>query len=280
MNTMERKQLGVEKARQLANALGSAVELMAGESAKASISESNAAAWKDSPNPLVLKCTFGFTEGPLWIVASEEAWSGIANAAVTGAGIDDADDNLRRQTWSELLTQAANPLIADRSQDPTAKLNVEETRSAPGDEAAAEVFAIELTFGSNTFPRFYVSLSSDLVEAFGGTRQTGQKETGQALPPTLDRLLDVELPLSVSFGRTTVPVNDILKLASGSVIELNCPANDLVEVVVNNCMIARGEVVVIEGNYGVRIREIVSRSERMALQNVKGHGPSSMRLSA
>ena len=279
MNTMERKQLGVEKARQLANALGSAVELMAGESAKASISESNTTAWKDTAAPLVLKCTFGFTEAPLWIVASEEAWSGIANAAVTGAGIDDADDNLRRQTWSELLTQAANPLIADRSQDPTVKLNVEETRSTPGDQAG-EVFAVELTFGSNTFPRFYVSLSSDLIDAFGGKAQTGQKETGQAVPPTLDRLLDVELPLSVSFGRTTVPVHDILKLASGSVIELNCPANDLVDIVVNNCMIARGEVVVIEGNYGVRIREIVSRSERLALQNVKGHGPAAMRLSA
>ena len=75
--------------------------------------------------------------------------------------------------------------------------------------------------------------------------------------------------MSVAFGRTTVPVHDILKLASGSIIELNCPANDLVEIIVNNCMIARGEVVVIEGNYGVRVREIISRSERMALHNVK-----------
>ena len=279
MNTMERKQLGVEEARQLANALASAVELMAGESARASVSEANAAAWKDVAAPFLVQCTFGFSEAPLWIVASEEAWSGIANAAVTGAGIDDADDNLRKQTWSELLTQAANPLIADRAQDPTAKLSTGEVPSAPAAEAG-EIFAIELTLGSQTFPRFYVSLATDLLDAFGGQAQAGQKDTGQAVPPTLDRLLDVELPLSVSFGRTNVPVQDILKLASGSVIELNCPANDLVEIVVNNCMIARGEVVVIEGNYGVRIREIVSRSARMALQNVKGHGTSSIRLSA
>ncbi len=279
MNTMERKQLAGEKARQLANALGSAVELMAGESAKASIAEAKAGAWKEAANPIVTQCTFGFTEAPLWIVASEEAWSGIASAAVSGAGIEDADDNLRKQTWSELLTQAANPLIADRSQDPTAKLNVEEAAAAPVEEAD-EVFAVELTLGTKTFGRFYVSLPSRLLDAFGGNAPVGRKDAGQAVPPTLDRLLDVELPLSVSFGRTNVPVHDILKLASGSVIELNCTANDLVEIVVNNCMIARGEVVVIEGNYGVRIREIVSRGERLALQNVKGHAPSSLRLSA
>ncbi len=278
---MERKQIGVEKARQLANALGSAVELMAGESAKAAISEAAAAAaaWKDAGAVLALKCTFGFTEAPLWIIASEDAWSEIANAAVTGAGIEDADADLRKQTWRELVSQAANPLIADRTQDPAVKLNVEEMASAPADEPG-EVFAVELTFGSKTFSRFYFSFTAALLSAFGGNAQTAPQETATRVPPTLDRLLDVELPLSVSFGRTNVPVHDILKLSSGSIIELNCPANDLVEIIVNNCMIARGEVVVIEGNYGVRVREIISRTERMALQNVKGNGGAPMKLSA
>lgn len=273
MNTMERKQLGLEKARQLANALGSAVELMAGESAKASISEANAAAWKDAASPLVLKCTFGFTDAPLWIVASEEAWSDIAAAAVAGAGIEDADAEMKKQTWNELVSQAANPLIADRTQDPAVKLTVEEMATAPG-EGAGEVFALELTFGSKTFARVYIALAGALLDAFGGSAEAAPAELAHQVPPTLDRLLDVELPLSVSFGRTNVPVHDILKLASGSIIELNCPANDLVEIIVNNCMIARGEVVVIEGNYGVRVREIISRSERMALQNVKTSNPA------
>lgn len=276
---MERKQLGAEKARQLANALASAIELMAGESAKASISESNAGAWKDASAALTLKCTFGFTEAPLWIVASEEAWSEVASAAVAGAGIEDADADLRKQTWQELISQAANPLIADRTQDPAVKLSMEEAPAAPAEEVG-EVFAVELTFGTKTFARFYVALTAALLEAFGGKAETAPQEPETRVPPTLDRLLDVELPLSVSFGRTHVPVHDILKLSSGSIIELNCPANDLVEIIVNNCMIARGEVVVIEGNYGVRIREIISRSERMALQNVKGNNLTPMKLTA
>ena len=200
-------------------------------------------------------------------------------AAVTGAGIEDADADLKKQTWRELISQAANPLLADRAQDPAVKLNVEEAPGAPAEEAG-EVFAVELTFGNKTFPRFYLSLTAGLLDAFGKTAEAEPQEKETRVPPTLDRLLDVELPLSVSFGRTNVPVHDILKLSSGSIIELNCPANDLVEIIVNNCMIARGEVVVIEGNYGVRVREIISRSERMALQNVKGQGPAAMRLSA
>ena len=277
MKPTERKQLGLEKARQLADGLASAVELMAGESAKTVLSESNTAAWQSAGPTLSLRCTFGFTEAPLWVIATEDAWSEIANAAVTGAGIEDADADLRKQTWRELVSQAANPLIADRSQDPSVRLNVEESAAAAAEESA-EVFTLELTFGSKTYARLYVSLPAALVDAFGGPEEAEPEESGQHVPPTLDRLLDIELPLSVSFGRTSVPVQDILKLASGSIIELNCPANDLVEIVVNNCMIARGEVVVIEGNYGVRVREIISRSERLALH--KGKGPGPMRLTA
>jgi flagellar motor switch protein FliN len=82
----------------------------------------------------------------------------------------------------------------------------------------------------------------------------------------LSLLLDVELPLSVSFGSTFMPIRDILRLSTGSVVELDCAANEPVEVIVNNCMIARGSVVVMDGNYGVRIDEVISRHDRMLLQ--------------
>ena len=76
-------------------------------------------------------------------------------------------------------------------------------------------------------------------------------------------LLDVELPVSVSFGRTEIPMKDVLKLTTGSIVELNRNINEPVEVLVNHCLIARGEVVVVEGNYGVRIQQIISRTDRL-----------------
>ncbi len=75
--------------------------------------------------------------------------------------------------------------------------------------------------------------------------------------------MEVELPVSVSFGRAELALRDVLKLTTGSIVELNRSLTDPVEIIVNNRVIARGEVVVIDGNYGVRIQEIVSRDKRM-----------------
>jgi len=84
-----------------------------------------------------------------------------------------------------------------------------------------------------------------------------------AVSPNLDLLLDVELPVSVKFGSTQAPLRDVLKLSSGSIVELNRLANEPVEVLINDYVIARGEVVVVDGNYGIRITEVVSRQERI-----------------
>jgi flagellar motor switch protein FliN/FliY len=83
----------------------------------------------------------------------------------------------------------------------------------------------------------------------------------------LSLLLDVELPLTVSFGHTCLPIRDILRLSSGSVIELDCAVDEPVSVVVNNRVIARGTAVVIDGSYGVRIEEVISRQDRLLLEN-------------
>jgi flagellar motor switch protein FliN len=79
----------------------------------------------------------------------------------------------------------------------------------------------------------------------------------------LDLLLDVELPISVSFGKAQLPLKDVVRLTTGSIIELSRSISEPVDIIVNNCTIARGEVVVVEGNYGVRIKQIVSKQERL-----------------
>ena len=79
----------------------------------------------------------------------------------------------------------------------------------------------------------------------------------------IDLLLDVELPITVSFGEAEMQLKDVLKLGVGSVIELDKSVNDPVTVIVNQKPIARGEVVMVEGNYGVRILEVESTAERI-----------------
>jgi flagellar motor switch protein FliN len=79
----------------------------------------------------------------------------------------------------------------------------------------------------------------------------------------IDLLLDVELPISVSFGQSGMPLKDVLKLGPGSVIELDKSVNDPVILIVNHKPIAKGEVVMVDGNYGIRIIEVESTAERI-----------------
>ncbi|NDD26851.1 MAG: flagellar motor switch protein FliN [Proteobacteria bacterium] len=83
-------------------------------------------------------------------------------------------------------------------------------------------------------------------------------ESGGA-PSSIDLLRDVPLEVQAQLGKSRKLVKDILKLNVGSIIELDKEAGEPVDILVNNKLIARGDVVEIDGNYGVRIIEIVSR---------------------
>ena len=80
---------------------------------------------------------------------------------------------------------------------------------------------------------------------------------------SIDMLMDVSLDVTIELGRTTMTIKDILSLGVGSVIELDKMAGEPVDVLVNNKLIAKGEVEVIEENFGVRITSIVSAQERV-----------------
>lgn len=82
-----------------------------------------------------------------------------------------------------------------------------------------------------------------------------------ALSAAAPRLMGVKLPIRVLMGRTQMSLRDLAALGSGSVVELDCSPDDPVEIVVNDRVIAQGEIVVVGGNYGVRITGIVSGSE-------------------
>ncbi|NNU89422.1 flagellar motor switch phosphatase FliY [Anoxybacillus sp. CHMUD] len=79
----------------------------------------------------------------------------------------------------------------------------------------------------------------------------------------LDMLLDIPLQVTVELGRTKRSVQDILSLSSGSIIELDKLAGEPVDILVNNKLIAKGEVVVIDENFGVRVTSIISQSDRL-----------------
>lgn len=90
-----------------------------------------------------------------------------------------------------------------------------------------------------------------------------QVELSKNKQRNLDLLMDVPLKVTVELGRTKRTIKDILDLSSGSIIELDKLAGEPVDVLVNEKLIAKGEVVVIDENFGVRVTDIISQSERL-----------------
>jgi flagellar motor switch protein FliN/FliY len=84
-------------------------------------------------------------------------------------------------------------------------------------------------------------------------------------PPTdnLSLILDIDMPLTVRFGEAVVSLDALSRLGPGSLVELSRQPDDPVDVLINGRLVARGEVVVVGGNYGVRVTEVVSAAERM-----------------
>ncbi|MBI4828285.1 MAG: flagellar motor switch protein FliN [Nitrospinae bacterium] len=79
----------------------------------------------------------------------------------------------------------------------------------------------------------------------------------------MDRILDLPLQISVELGRTKMLINDLLQLGQGSVIELTKLVGEPLEVLVNDRLVAKGEVVVVNEKFGIRLTEIVSTQERI-----------------
>jgi len=80
---------------------------------------------------------------------------------------------------------------------------------------------------------------------------------------TLDALLDVKLPVTVRLGAAQMTFGDVMGVNAGSLVEFDSAPEDPVEVLINGRVVARGEMVMAEGNYGVRITEISSQRERL-----------------
>lgn len=202
--------------------------------------------------------------GSLYAGAIGADWSRLGRTVLEAAGLDASDEDAR-STGLGILAQAASGL----AQTLARRLGLAVTAAPPHPTATPDLplepasrFTLEtggppitlavITTGSlsTVWSPPVIQPAPSLPMPGGGTR-------------TADLLLEVEMPVSVSFGRAQLPLRDILKLNSGSIVELNRTINEPVEVIVNNCVIARGEVVVVDGNYGVRIQQVITKEERL-----------------
>lgn len=95
----------------------------------------------------------------------------------------------------------------------------------------------------------------------------GEISSDANLPPetarNLELVMDIPVQMTVELGRTRMPIRNLLQLAQGSVVELNELAGEPLDVFVNGCLVAQGEVVVVNDKFGIRLTDIITPSERL-----------------
>lgn len=141
-----------------------------------------------------------------------------------------------------------------------ALLKGQETAEAPVEKPLVAIQSLRKRPAANATqppPARKPSKEPDIKPAVFG--ELGGEDDVEVPVAGMEVLLDVPLAISVELGRARCFVKDLLNLSSGSVVELDKAAGDTVDILVNGKLFARGEVVVIDENFGVRIQEIVQR---------------------
>ena len=122
--------------------------------------------------------------------------------------------------------------------------------AAIAEQGAAEASAVKVQ--QSSAPVF--------KEFAGSASQTGTHND-------IDFILDIPVQLTVELGRTKIAIKNLLQLAQGSVVELDGLAGEPMDVLVNGCLIAQGEVVVVNDKFGIRLTDIITPSERIRKLN-------------
>lgn len=200
------------------------------------------------------------------------------------------DKDAIKEYASQLLAACGEPVKDKTGVKVSFRIDDVMINDAPALFQADEYMVVDASLGigsMRTTFRFYTDMA--LLNEFGGGSAGGampdepdfgaafkfpDEDAGMHIPDmgggghvhnpgNLDLLLDIDVPVSVKMGSTNMFLKDILTMGSGNIIELDESADEPVELVINNKVIARGEVVIVDGYFGFRIKEIVSRAERI-----------------
>ncbi len=105
--------------------------------------------------------------------------------------------------------------------------------------------------------------SAESAEKASVFEQFGPSDVKPESLKDLDMILDIPVQLTVELGRTKIAIKNLLQLAQGSVVELDGLAGEPMDVLVNGCLIAQGEVVVVNDKFGIRLTDIITPAERI-----------------
>jgi len=180
----------------------------------------------------------------------------ILEATLVGEGVD------QKTGWGELLREVANAAAAELLARSGKNCRVENFEEIEGESKVSRAFQLK------SGERAFVILVRDEVGAHKPATQPAARPADvpaspSGLSPGIDLLLDVELEVSLRFGCKELPLGEILDLGPGDVVQLDRNVADPVDLIAGDKIVARGEVVLVNGNFGLRVTEVASPKKRL-----------------
>jgi flagellar motor switch protein FliN len=198
--------------------------------------------------------------------------AGVVEAPLLGEGVD------QRAAWAELLKEVAEAAAGELLAKSGVKVSVEKVEEVAGEAKISRAFELKTRAGSWTV------LVRDNVRAVKKSAEVGASKAGkveteqtaksvggnmgagagaQSLTPGIDLLLDVELEATLRFGSRELPLGELLELGPGDVVQLDRHIADPVDLIVADKIVARGDVVLVNGNFGLRVTEVAEPRRRL-----------------
>ncbi len=214
----------------------------------------------DSSSTICLRCRFqGSLEGTAFLVFP---WPTLEQLNLRDVDYNSGDAGLaRRAALLNTLQGCASRLGEMLTEFGTVAVEIEIADSpALSDEDFFQLWARQDPNDPNNRHSLHLCLNSDLVAALQSASAKPFAFPDAAGVPdgaNLDLVLDVELNVTLRFGQRQLALRDVLDLTSGSVVELDRLVDEPVELILDGRVVARGEAVIIDGNYGMRITEVL-----------------------
>ncbi|MCB1059361.1 MAG: flagellar motor switch protein FliN [Calditrichaeota bacterium] len=228
----------------------------------------------------VVMCTISTVDmslGKTHFFMTKEAAATIADLVNMGEGNAEFIPEEHLETIRDLFKETVSGYFGDVAKAGGPHQLAEEAKAvlidmSPADFVGSWTVSV-LSLGPNPNVTIVKVTSNELIDALFPPRTEPKKSAkgeqgADVIDPSVKKemslVMDIELPISIELGRTHMLIRDIVKLSPGSVVELDKLSGEPVDLYVNNKRFARGEVVVIEENFAVRITDLINPEERFA----------------
>lgn len=196
---------------------------------------------------------------------------GVLETPYLGEGVD------QKSGWGELLREVAEAAVGELLAKTGRKCRVEGFEEIASASPATRAFQLKSASGTwailvrdetrlkeaKTAPKETTEGRAQAEPALQSAKQCAVPEISNSERPGVDLLLDVELEATLRFGCRELPLSEILNLGPGDVVELDRHVTDPVDLIVGDKIVARGEVVLVNGNFGLRVTEVAEPRRRL-----------------